>query len=97
MPSGSLFGFLKSKMAINFMGENTINRDVWQLIRSFNRQCISSILPQKYAKLRKNALTFFRGTHHLFDQDLPVNLTTFLAPVVGICGDLHLENFGIYK
>lgn len=79
------------------MGKDTINRDVWQLIRSFNRQRISSILPQKYAKLPKNAFTFFRGTCHLFYQDLPVNLTTFSAPIVWICGDLHLENFGTYK
>ena len=84
-------------MAINFMGKDTINRDVWQLIRSFNRQRISSILPQKYAQLRKNAFTFFRGTCHLCYQDLPVNLTTFSAPIVWICGDLHLENFGTYK
>jgi uncharacterized protein (DUF2252 family) len=79
------------------MGEDTTNRDVWHLIQALDRQRISNILPQKYAKLRKNAFTFFRGTCHLFYQDLPTNLTTLPAPVVWICGDLHLENFGTYK
>jgi uncharacterized protein (DUF2252 family) len=79
------------------MGEDTTNRDIWHLIQAFDRQRISSILPQKYAKLRKNSFTFFRGTCHLFYQDLPANLTTLPAPVVWICGDLHLENFGTYK
>jgi uncharacterized protein (DUF2252 family) len=79
------------------MGEDTTNRDVWHLIQALDRQRISNILPQKYAKLRKNAFTFFRGTCHLFYQDLPTSLTTLPAPVVWICGDLHLENFGTYK
>ena len=79
------------------MDEDTINRNVWHLIQALDRQRISNILPQKYAKLRKNAFTFFRGTCHLFYRDLPTNLTTLLAPVVWICGDLHLENFGTYK
>ncbi len=79
------------------MGDDSTNRDVWQLIRSVDRQRISSILPQKYAKLRKNAFAFFRGTCHLFYHDLPVSLITSSAPVVWICGDLHLENFGTYK
>jgi uncharacterized protein (DUF2252 family) len=79
------------------MDEDPNNRNVWQLIQSFDRQRISSILPQKYAKLRKNAFAFFRGTCHLFYHDLPVRLITSSAPVVWICGDLHVENFGTYK
>jgi uncharacterized protein (DUF2252 family) len=79
------------------MNDGITNRDVWQLIQLFDQQRISTILPQKYAKLRNNTLAFFRGTCHLFYQDLPVNLTTVPAPVVWICGDLHLENFGTYK
>jgi uncharacterized protein (DUF2252 family) len=72
-------------------------RDIWQSIQTFNRGRSERILPLKYAKLRKNAFAFFRGTCHLFYQHLPQQLTTAPAPIVWICGDLHLENFGTYK
>jgi uncharacterized protein (DUF2252 family) len=73
------------------------HRDVWGLIQLFNQNRNPEILPRKYASLRKNAFTFFRGTCHLFYQDLPTNFTKSIAPFVWICGDLHLENFGTYK
>jgi uncharacterized protein (DUF2252 family) len=76
---------------------NQNDRDIWQLIQAFDNQHNRDILPQKYAKMRKNAFTFFRGTCHLFYRDLPVDLSCNSAPVVWICGDLHLENFGAYK
>jgi uncharacterized protein (DUF2252 family) len=73
------------------------NRDVWRLIRSFNKQRDPKMLAQKYSKMRKSTLAFFRGTCHLFYQDLPVESSLNLAPYTWICGDLHLENFGAYK
>lgn len=73
------------------------SRDVWQLIQTFNSQRDRQAVTQKYRKMRKDAFTFFRGTCHLFYQDLPPASTLNLAPVVWICGDLHLENFGTYK
>ena len=79
------------------MNEQPSDRDVWQLIQLFDRGRDVNILPQKYTKLRKSAFAFFRGTCHLFYQDLPEQLTIAPAPVVWICGDLHLENFGTYK
>ncbi len=79
------------------MNDLPIERDVWQLIQTFDRGRDVRILPQKYEKLSKSAFAFFRGTCHLFYQDLPDRLTTFPAPVVWSCGDLHLENFGTYK
>jgi uncharacterized protein (DUF2252 family) len=72
-------------------------RNIWQLIQTFDRQRNLDILPQKYTKMRKNAFAFFRGTCHLFYRDLPVDSIFNLAPVVWVCGDLHLENFGAYK
>jgi uncharacterized protein (DUF2252 family) len=72
-------------------------RDVWKSIQAFDRGRDINILPLKYAKLRKSAFAFFRGTCHLFYQDLSLQLTTAPAPIVWICGDLHLENFGTYK
>ena len=73
------------------------NQDIWQLIQSFDLQRNPQILAQKYLKMRKNALGFFRATCHLFYRDLPQNSSLSLAPSTWICGDLHLENFGAYK
>lgn len=73
------------------------NRDVWELIQAFNLQRDRDILAQKYAKMRKNAFVFFRGTCHLFYRNLPQDWSLNQAPSVWICGDLHLENFGAYK
>jgi uncharacterized protein (DUF2252 family) len=72
-------------------------RDVWELIRAFNQEREPTMLARKYSKMRKNTLSFFRGTCHLFYQDLPVESSLNLAPQTWICGDLHLENFGAYK
>ncbi len=77
--------------------ENTKDRDVWGLVQTFNLQRDQDILLQKYRKMRKNKFTFFRGTCHLFYRDLPPDSILNLAPIVWICGDLHLENFGTYK
>ena len=82
------------------MGDNLKhkqNRDIWQLIQAFNSQRDRAILPQKYAKMRKDAFGFFRGTCHLFYRDLAQTSILNSAPVGWICGDLHLENFGAYK
>jgi uncharacterized protein (DUF2252 family) len=73
------------------------HQDVWQLIQVANRHRDEGILTQKYTKMRKNAFAFFRGTCHLFYQDLPATSSLNSAPPVWICGDLHLENFGTYK
>jgi uncharacterized protein (DUF2252 family) len=72
-------------------------RDIWKLIQAFNSSRNPNILSQKYAKMRKNAFGFFRGSCHLFYRDLPGDSILNSAPTVWICGDLHLENFGAYK
>lgn len=82
-------------MSDSFVGRR--DRDVWKVIQLFNQQRDPKILAQKYLKMRANAFGFFRGTCHLFYQDLPPGWATNLAPFVWICGDLHLENFGTYK
>ncbi len=73
------------------------SRDAWELIQAFNSQRDRQVLIRKYLKMRKDAFTFFRGTCHLFYQDLPQSSSLNLAPVTWICGDLHVENFGTYK
>jgi uncharacterized protein (DUF2252 family) len=82
------------------MDNNLINpndRDIWQLIQAFDRQRDPNILAKKYAKMRKDAFVFFRGTCHLFYRDFPLDSSLNSAPLTWICGDLHLENFGTYK
>ena len=40
---------------------------------------------------------FYRGTCHLFYEDLSEVNSIPPSPLAWICGDLHLENFGSYK
>jgi uncharacterized protein (DUF2252 family) len=47
--------------------------------------------------MRCSAFAFLRGTCHLFYDDLPKSKLLRNAPLVWVCGDLHLENFGSYK
>ena len=51
----------------------------------------------KYSKMAVDAFSFFRGTCHLFYEDLPQTGIFRSAPPVWICGDLHLQNFGSFK
>ena len=51
----------------------------------------------KYSKMAVDAFSFFRGTCHLFYEDLPQTGIFESAPPVWICGDLHLQNFGSFK
>src|SRR5260221_3158801 len=67
-------------------------------IVQFNQGRRPDTLAIKYAKLRKNALAFLRGTAHLFYASASASLPAALAgaPLTRITGDLHLENFGAY-
>ena len=72
--------------------------DVPQRIADFNRGREPERLALKYAVMRANAFAFYRGTAHLFWEDLaraPDRLPH--APLAWACGDLHLENFGSYR
>lgn len=51
----------------------------------------------KYKLMTENCFRFYRGTCHLFYEDLSRNTTLPQSPLAWICGDLHLENFGSYK
>ena len=44
-----------------------------------------------------NEFTFFRATCHLFYEDLAKRAPLKHSPIVWVCGDLHLENFGSYR
>ncbi len=51
----------------------------------------------KYKAMAVNAFTFYRGTCHLFYEDLSPGNDLPPAPLTWICGDLHIENYGSYK
>ena len=51
----------------------------------------------KYRFMAQNMFRFYRGTCHLFYEDLAKQKHFPQSPAAWICGDLHLENFGSYK
>jgi uncharacterized protein (DUF2252 family) len=64
-------------------------------IKQFNNNRLPVYTAMKYQLMAENAFRFFRGTCHLFYEDLKNALPA--SPKGWICGDLHLENFGTYK
>lgn len=74
------------------MSTNVIER-----IEDYNQGRNPERLKNKYTAIRQNPFAFFRGTCHLFYEDWPQDSQLNNAPLVWICGDLHLENFGSYK
>lgn len=69
---------------------------VTQRIIAFNESRLPKMRPLKYRLMEENAFRFFRGTCHLFYEDLAgANFPG--GPLGWICGDLHLENFGSYR
>jgi uncharacterized protein (DUF2252 family) len=66
-------------------------------IDEFNKVVPPLLLGRKYKRMSENAFSFFRGTCHLFYEDLAENNSFTASPVSWITGDLHLENFGSYK
>lgn len=74
-----------------------MNKSVVARIQQFNQGRDQNLLRFKYQAMRSDVFSFFRGTCHLFYEDFPTNSPLNNAPLVWICGDLHLENFGSYK
>jgi uncharacterized protein (DUF2252 family) len=69
---------------------------VTERIIAFNESKLPKMRPLKYRLMLENHFRFFRGTCHLFYEDLAT--ADFPAGPLGwICGDLHLENFGSYR
>jgi uncharacterized protein (DUF2252 family) len=71
--------------------------DAVETIRSFNAGRDPQRLAMKYANLRRSPFVFLRGTCHLYYDRLPAGRLYSKAPLVWVCGDLHLENFGSFK
>lgn len=63
----------------------------------FNKDLLPDMVQVKYRLMSANAFRFFRGTCHLFYEDLDKAGGLPASPVTWICGDLHIENFGSFK
>src|SRR6201986_3668368 len=66
-------------------------------IKEFNSNRTEELVQIKYQLMAENPFRFFRGTCHLFYEDLFHRPALPPSPISWICGDLHLENFGTYK
>ncbi|MGC4037590.1 MAG: DUF2252 family protein [Chitinophagaceae bacterium] len=66
-------------------------------ITAFNANRDAGKIPLKYAAMRQSAFRFFRGSCHLFYEDLHKVNPLPVSPSVWLCGDLHLENAGSFK
>jgi len=71
--------------------------DCFKRIESFNEGRIPDMLRVKYKLMQEDAFRFFRGTNHLFFEDLAHHNPLPPSPISWLCGDLHLENFGSFK
>jgi uncharacterized protein (DUF2252 family) len=66
-------------------------------INAFNKGVPLFLLKVKYKRMSENAFRFFRGSCHLFYEDLGKRNSFPESPGCWITGDLHIENFGSYK
>jgi uncharacterized protein (DUF2252 family) len=71
--------------------------DLTKRIIDFNRDRLPRMIKVKYKFMGENLFRFFRGTCHLFYEDLAGEQSFPESPLGWICGDLHLENFGSYR
>jgi uncharacterized protein (DUF2252 family) len=70
---------------------------LYERLTTFNTGLLPEKVQLKYEAMTENAFRFFRGTCHLFYEDLADAEPLPLSPLAWICGDLHIENFGSYK
>jgi len=66
-------------------------------ITAFNAPLLPQMVQLKYKLMSGSAFIFFRGTCHLFYEDLATARSLPPSPVTWTCGDLHVENYGSYK
>jgi len=72
-------------------------RDAIRRIVDYNKGRDPELLARKFERMRRSPFVFFRGSCHLFYEDWPPDSKLDRAPLGWISGDLHLENFGVYK
>lgn len=74
-----------------------MKKNVPERIKDFNANREATVLPIKFEAMSQDAFSFFRGSCHLFYEDLLAHYPFKPSPLVWICGDLHIENFGSYR
>lgn len=72
-------------------------QEITERIFKFNSELDPKLVSLKYKLMTENVFRFFRGTCHIFYEDLNAANSLPSSPVSWICGDLHVENFGSYK
>lgn len=70
---------------------------ITERIKKFNAGLLPDMVQLKYKAMSESPFRFFRGTCHLFYEDLAGRKDFPESPLTWICGDLHLENFGSFK
>ena len=70
---------------------------VYERIIAFNKGLLPDMVKLKFEGMAENIYRFYRGTCHLFYEDLCKADHVPVSPLAWICGDLHLENYGSYK
>jgi uncharacterized protein (DUF2252 family) len=71
--------------------------EVSKRIKAFNKDRLQDMVQLKYNVMSQTLYRFYRGTDHLFYEDLAKAKPLPPSPLTWTCGDLHLENFGSYK
>jgi uncharacterized protein (DUF2252 family) len=66
-------------------------------LKAFNAHLLPDMVQFKYKAMAESPFRFYRGTCHLFYEDLSNASPLPLSPLTWICGDLHLENYGSFK
>jgi uncharacterized protein (DUF2252 family) len=66
-------------------------------LKAFNANLLPDISKLKFEAMAENPFRFYRGTCHLFYEDVAAAAPLPLSPLAWICGDLHIENFGSYR
>ncbi len=79
------------------MSRTLIDDAVLEAIIQFNRGRKRKLVRLKLRRMLDDPFTFFRGTNHLFARSWPELHPPEVGPDILICGDLHLENFGVYR
>ncbi len=76
-----------------------VTRDVVDRLLKFNANRQTAGVRHKFTLMAADPFAFFRGSCHLFYEDLvATNLATIhQTPPVWICGDLHWQNFGSFS
>ena len=79
------------------MKTTTMAQTLEARILAFNKGRYAPLLNMKYQALAESPFRFFRGTAHLFWEDLAKMVDWKDKTRTWCCGDLHLENFGSYR